>query len=163
MKILCPNRSADHRAPPFRKRYPFWVLSDPLGKAPLISMPDLREDVLFQYRDSLLSASASPGHLRGTQWRKGGLRYPAGFVRPERTWFNYRMLKSSLGLALMSQSTPIKEEARRLVDELPENATWSDFARLVIERQRVEEGITDLDAGVTWTSDEIRNKLGIPK
>src|SRR5215471_11582304 len=48
---------------PFRKRYPFWVLSDPLGKAPSISMPDLREDVLFQYRDSLLSASASPGHL----------------------------------------------------------------------------------------------------
>jgi hypothetical protein len=63
----------------------------------------------------------------------------------------------------MSQSTPIKKEAHRLVDELPENATWADFARLVIERQRVEEGITDLDAGVTWTSEEIRNKLGIPK
>ena len=34
--------------------------------------------------------------------------------------------------------------ARRLVDELPEYATWTDFARLVIERQRVEEGIADL-------------------
>jgi hypothetical protein len=63
----------------------------------------------------------------------------------------------------MSESTPIKEEARRLVEELPEDATWSDFARLVLERQRVEEGIADLDAGITWTSDEIRNKLGIPK
>ena len=63
----------------------------------------------------------------------------------------------------MSETTPIKEEARRLVDELPENATWSDFARLVIERQRVEEGIADLNAGITWTSDEIREKLGIPK
>jgi hypothetical protein len=41
----------------------------------------------------------------------------------------------------MSETTPIKEEARRLVDELPENATWSDFARLVIERQRLEEGL----------------------
>jgi hypothetical protein len=63
----------------------------------------------------------------------------------------------------MSETTPIKDEARRLVDELPENATWSDFARLVIERQRIEEGIADLDAGITWTSDQIRDKLGIPK
>ena len=62
----------------------------------------------------------------------------------------------------MSSAT-IKEEARRLVEELPEEATWADFARLVIERQRVEEGITDLDADITWTSDEIRNKLGILK
>ncbi len=51
----------------------------------------------------------------------------------------------------------------RLVDELPEDATWADFARLVIERQRVEEGIADLDAGITWTSDEIRDTLRIPK
>ena len=63
----------------------------------------------------------------------------------------------------MSEPVPIKEEARRLVDELPEDATWSDFARLVIERQRVEEGIADLDAGVIWTSDQIRDKLSIPK
>jgi hypothetical protein len=27
----------------------------------------------------------------------------------------------------MSETTPIKEAARRLVDELSENATWSDF------------------------------------
>lgn len=40
---------------------------------------------------------------------------------------------------------------------------WSDFARLVIARQRVEEGIADLDAGITWNGDEIRDKLGIPK
>jgi len=63
----------------------------------------------------------------------------------------------------MPETTHVKEEARRLVDELPENATWADFARLVIERQRVEEGIADLDAGITWTSDEVRDKLRIPK
>ncbi|HEX2713378.1 MAG TPA: hypothetical protein VHM88_14355, partial [Candidatus Acidoferrales bacterium] len=63
----------------------------------------------------------------------------------------------------MPDTTRIKEEARQLVEELPEDATWSDFARLVVERQRVEEGIADLEAGITWTSDEIRNKLGIPK
>jgi hypothetical protein len=63
----------------------------------------------------------------------------------------------------MSNTTPIKEEARRLVEELPEDATWSDFVLLVVERQRVEEGIADPDAGIAWTSDEIRNKRGIPK
>ena len=63
----------------------------------------------------------------------------------------------------MPDTVHIKEEARRLVDELLENATWADFARLVLERQRVVEGIADLDAGIAWTSDEIREKLGIPK
>ena len=63
----------------------------------------------------------------------------------------------------MPEPTPIKEEARRLIDELPEDATWTDFARLIIERQRVEEGIADLDAGITWSSDEIRDKFRIPK
>jgi hypothetical protein len=73
------------------------------------------------------------------------------------------VIKSRTKVIQMSETTPIKEEARRLVEELPDNATWSDFARLVIERQRIEEGIADLDAGITWTSDEIRGKLGIPK
>ena len=63
----------------------------------------------------------------------------------------------------MPEITHIKEEARRLVDGLPEDVTWTDFARLVIERQRVEEGIADLDAGITWTSDQIRETLRMPK
>lgn len=37
-----------------------------------------------------------------------------------------------------------------------------DLARLVIERQHVEEGIAS-GADITWTSDENRNKLGILK
>ena len=63
----------------------------------------------------------------------------------------------------MAESTAIKDQAHRLVDELPDDATWTDFARLVVERQRIEEGIADLDAGVVWSSDEIRDKLHIPR
>ena len=63
----------------------------------------------------------------------------------------------------MAETTQIKEEAQRLVESLPDDATWGDLARIVLERQRVEEGIADLDAGITWTSDQIRDKLGIPK
>lgn len=63
----------------------------------------------------------------------------------------------------MEELRPVKEEARELIDSLPDDATWEDFARLVYERQMVEEGIADIDAGRTWTSDEIREKLGIPR
>jgi hypothetical protein len=63
----------------------------------------------------------------------------------------------------MPETIHIKEEARRIVEDLPEDATWGDFARLVLERQRIEEGIADLDAGLKWTSDEIRDKLRIPR
>ena len=61
----------------------------------------------------------------------------------------------------MPETTHVKEEAKRLADSLPEDATWGDFARLVLERQRVEEGIADLDAGIRWSSDEVREKLAI--
>ena len=61
----------------------------------------------------------------------------------------------------MQESDHIKEEARRLIDALPDDATWADFTRMVFERQMVEEGIADLEAGRTWTSDQIREKLGI--
>ncbi len=63
-----------------------------------------------------------------------------------------RMIRFTRKRTLMPDTTPIKEEARRLIDELPEDATWSDFARLVVERLRVEEGIADLDAGITRSS-----------
>ena len=43
----------------------------------------------------------------------------------------------------MENATHVKEEARRLVEELPENVSWADFARLVLERQRVEEGLNE--------------------
>lgn len=63
----------------------------------------------------------------------------------------------------MSETTHIKEEAKRLVESLPDEATWGDFARLVLERQRVEEGLTDLDAGIRWSSDEVRENLCVLK
>ncbi len=73
------------------------------------------------------------------------------------------MLKLPPSRKSMSETAHAKEEARRLVAALPEDATWTDFARLVFERQRIEEGIADLDAGITWSSDEIRDKLKISR
>ena len=55
----------------------------------------------------------------------------------------------------------IKDEAQRLLDELPENATWDDLMRRIYVRQSIESGIEDSDAGRTIPVDELREKLGL--
>jgi len=57
----------------------------------------------------------------------------------------------------------IKDEARELIGSLPDSATWQDVVRTVFERLMIEEGIADLESGHVWTSDEIRQKLAIPR
>jgi hypothetical protein len=61
----------------------------------------------------------------------------------------------------MQETIHLKEEAIKLIEALPDDATWEDFTRLVFERQLIEEGIADLEARRIWTSDQIREKLGI--
>ena len=61
----------------------------------------------------------------------------------------------------MQETTHIKEEALRLIDSMPEDATWEDLTRLMLEQQLIEERIADIEAGRVWTSDEIREKLGM--
>jgi predicted transcriptional regulator len=61
----------------------------------------------------------------------------------------------------MHETVRIKEEALKLIESLPDDATWEDLARLMLERQMLEEGIADLEAGRVWTSDQIREKLGM--
>jgi predicted transcriptional regulator len=61
----------------------------------------------------------------------------------------------------MRETTHIKEEALKLVESLPDDATWEDLTRLMLERQLIEEGIADIEAGRVWTSDQIREKLGM--
>jgi predicted transcriptional regulator len=61
----------------------------------------------------------------------------------------------------MQEETHIKEEALRLIESMPDDATWEDLTRLMLEHQLIEEGIADIEAGRVWTSDEIRDKLGM--
>jgi|HubBroStandDraft_6_1064221.scaffolds.fasta_scaffold782043_2 hypothetical protein len=61
----------------------------------------------------------------------------------------------------MQDILTVKNEARKLIDDLPDDATWEDISRIVFERLMIEEGIADLDARRAWTSDQIREKLGI--
>jgi hypothetical protein len=57
----------------------------------------------------------------------------------------------------------IKEEARRLVEQLPENFTWDDLMHEIYVRQSIEKGLADSKAGRTTSVEEVRGKFGINK
>jgi len=57
----------------------------------------------------------------------------------------------------------IKEEARRLIDELPENSTWDDLMYEIYIRQAVESGLADSESGRVISVEEVRKKFGLPE
>lgn len=54
----------------------------------------------------------------------------------------------------MSESRSIKPDAKRLVDSLPETATWDDLAYEVYVRQSIDTGLVDADSGRVLEHDE---------
>lgn len=59
-------------------------------------------------------------------------------------------------------ATPsIKEEARRLVEKLPENSTWEDLVHEIYVRQAVESGLADSQAGRTTDVEQVRSSFGL--
>jgi hypothetical protein len=60
----------------------------------------------------------------------------------------------------MSTST-IKSEARRLIDQLPEDATWEDLMDEIYVRQAIEAGLEDSRNGRTLPVAEVRKQFGL--
>ncbi len=60
----------------------------------------------------------------------------------------------------MMNST-IKEEARRLVENLPDDATWEDLQYEIYFHQAVESGLKDVKEGRTVPLEEARRRFGI--
>lgn len=54
----------------------------------------------------------------------------------------------------MTEPRDIKAEARRLVEQLPESATWDDLAYEVYVRQSIEAGLADVANGRVLGHDE---------
>ena len=59
-------------------------------------------------------------------------------------------------------STNVKAEARRLIEELPEDATWEDLMYRIYVRQAIEAGLADVAAGRTLDIKEVRARFGLP-
>jgi len=61
------------------------------------------------------------------------------------------------------QDASVKKEAHRLVEDLPEDATWDDLMYRIYVRQAIEAGIRDADEGRVVDVDEVRARFGLPR
>jgi len=53
----------------------------------------------------------------------------------------------------------IKKEAHRLLDNLPDKATWDDLMYKIYVRQAIEAGLKDSDESRTVEVKEVRKRL----
>ena len=53
----------------------------------------------------------------------------------------------------------IKKEARRLVERLPDHASWDDLIYEIYVRQAVEAGLADVDARRLIPHDEVLSRV----
>jgi hypothetical protein len=56
-----------------------------------------------------------------------------------------------------------KDEAHKLIDRLPNGATWDDLVYQIYVREAIERGLTDSDAGRTRHVSDVRAKYGLPE
>ena len=59
--------------------------------------------------------------------------------------------------------TTIKAEARRIVDQLPDSASWEDLIYRIYVRQSIEAGIKDADDGRVESVEDVRRSFGLPE
>ena len=62
----------------------------------------------------------------------------------------------------MSDSS-VKHEAQRLIESLPDEATWEDLMYRIYVRQAIEAGLQDSRAGRTIDVEEVRARFGLSK
>ncbi len=55
----------------------------------------------------------------------------------------------------------VKEEAKRLIEKLPENMTWDDLMHEIYVRQSIEAGLADSEAEKVTDVAEVRAKFGL--
>lgn len=56
--------------------------------------------------------------------------------------------------------TSVKDAARRLVDRLPDGATWDDLEYEIYVRRAIEAGIADSDIGAVDSVADVRKSYG---
>jgi len=56
-----------------------------------------------------------------------------------------------------------KQEAHRLIERMPRNATWDDLMHGIYVREAIERGLADSQAGRTGDVREVRAKYGLPE
>ena len=60
-------------------------------------------------------------------------------------------------------TTMSKDQAHRLIDKMPENASWDDLIHEIYVRQVIDRGLADSRAGRTRDVREVRGTYGLPE
>lgn len=58
-------------------------------------------------------------------------------------------------------ATTLKDEAHKLIESLPDNATWEDFKYAMYVRAEIEAGIRSRDDGPMINNNDVRAKYGL--
>jgi len=53
----------------------------------------------------------------------------------------------------------LKDEAKKIIEDLPENATWDDLMYQFYVKKRVETGIKEIENSETMSHEEARKRL----
>ncbi len=61
------------------------------------------------------------------------------------------------------QIESIKQEAYKILDNLPDEATWDDLMYQIYVRQAIEAGIKESEEGRTVEVKEVRKRFGLTK
>ena len=59
------------------------------------------------------------------------------------------------------ETTSVKREAHRIIEELAEDATWDDLMYRIYVRQAIESGLEDSKSGHTLDIEQVRAKFGL--
>ena len=59
------------------------------------------------------------------------------------------------------QGTTTRQEAKELIDKMPEHFSWDDLMHEIYVIQAIEAGLEDSKAGRTKDVSEIRKKYGL--
>jgi hypothetical protein len=62
---------------------------------------------------------------------------------------------------IQNMSSNVKEEAKRLLDNLPDDLTWDDLMHEIYVRQSIEAGLADSATGKAREVSEVRERFGL--
>jgi hypothetical protein len=62
-----------------------------------------------------------------------------------------------------ASSSPLKQRAHALIDQLPEDATWRDMVEALAVVEDIEAGLAEGDTGLGVDTATLRKRFGLPE
>ena len=62
---------------------------------------------------------------------------------------------------VMSAQTNVKEQARKMLEQMPEDVSWDQVLDAIRVRRLIEKGLRDVEKGRTVEVDKVRERFGL--